>query len=100
LGTYIDRFGSFENAKRLVGLDIDSMIKKGVIKSPIQKGRQAELYVLENYEEGSKDLSGENWKSPFDGISKKSKEIYDVKLNYMQINTFFSILTNVSIRTI
>ena len=68
--TYADRFGSFGNAKKLVGQDLDSMIRKGIIENTKQKGRLAEMYVLENLEKGATDLSGENCKSFADGKSK------------------------------
>jgi len=52
---YIDRFGSFERAKRIIGQDVDSMVAKGVLETTYQKGRQAEIHVL-GYDKG-KDLS-------------------------------------------
>lgn len=74
---YISRFGSFEKAKKLVSLDLDSTIKKGIIETTDQKGRLAEIHVLKYDEKESIDLSGENHLSFADGISKSG--VYDVK---------------------
>lgn len=75
---YIDRFGSWQKALRLVGLDIDSMVKKGILETNQQKARLAEIFVLEHFAEKAIDLSGENPQSPYDGICPKN-QIYDVK---------------------
>lgn len=72
---YIDHFGSLEKAKKLVRQDLDSMVKKGIIETTNQKGRQAEIHVLD-YDKGI-DLSGKNCNSFADGIL--NGEIYDVK---------------------
>ncbi len=82
--TYTNRFGSWKDALDFAGLDASI-----IYKSTVEKGRQAELYVLENYEKGSRDLSGESWLSHFDGISKESKEIYDVKGSKLYKDKFF-----------
>ncbi len=84
---YIKRFGGLEKAKRLVGLDMDSMIKKGIVENASQKGRMAELHILEHDEKDAKDLSGENYKSFADGISKDG--IYDVKSSPLRYNNFW-----------
>lgn len=77
--TYISRFGGWQKALKLVGLDTDSTIKKCILETTCQKGRLAEIYVLEHFvEKEAKDLSGENPLSPFDGICPKG-ETYDVK---------------------
>jgi hypothetical protein len=77
--TYINRFGGWQKALKLVGLDTDSMIKKCILETTRQKGRLAEIYVLEHFvEKEAKDLSGDNSLSPFDGICPKG-ETYDVK---------------------
>ena len=52
---YIFRFGGLEKAKRLVGLDMDSMIKKGIVENVSQKGRMAEIHILEYDEKDAKD---------------------------------------------
>lgn len=74
---YYRRFGNFENAKRLLGLDTDSIIKKGIINTANQKGRMAEIHVLEYNEKEAIDLSGKINNSPIDGLSKDGR--YDVK---------------------
>jgi hypothetical protein len=67
-----------QNALKLLSLDIDSMIKKGIFSDTNQKGRQAELHIAENDEKDGTDLSGENCLNHIDGISKNN-EPYDVK---------------------
>mgnify|MGYP003394395086 CR=1 FL=1 len=76
--TYIKRFGSWKNALKLVCLDTDSMVKKGILETNQQKARLAEIFVLEHFVEKAVDLSGENSQSPYDGICPKN-QIYDVK---------------------
>lgn len=73
---YITRFGSWQKALKLVELDIDSMIIKGVVEK--QKGRIFELYILRHFKNISTDLSGENCQSPYDGICPKC-QTYDAK---------------------
>lgn len=77
---YQKRFGSWQKALKLVGLDTDSMVRKGVVKTENQKARLAEIFVREHFDDVEKvvDLSGTNCDSPFDGICPKGK-IYDVK---------------------
>jgi len=87
---YIDRWGSLENAKKLIWQDLDSTVIEGVIKTTNQKGRFAEIYVLENIEKGARDLSGENCKSFIDGISEMSKnKTYDVKSSKFHRDKFW-----------
>lgn len=78
--TYKDRFGSWEEALRLVGLDTDSMVVNGIVQTENQKGRLAEIFVREHFDdiENVVDLSGKNCNSPYDGICPTGK-IYDVK---------------------
>ncbi len=79
---YINRFGSCQKALKIVALDIDSMARRGIIETDDQKGRLGEIFVLAHFEEiGSIDLSGENKKSPCDGICPKGYN-YDVKTSY------------------
>lgn len=78
-GVYIDRFESWEDALRLVGLDIDSMVRKGIIETENQKGRLFEIFVLEHFvTKDAIDLSGENRSSFADGICPKG-QVYDAK---------------------
>jgi hypothetical protein len=76
--TYIKRFKSWSNALKLVELDVDSMVKKGVLSNNVQKGRLGEIIVRDHFEKNSIDLAGENQNSPCDGICPNGK-IYDVK---------------------
>jgi len=76
---YVERFGSLENAKRLIEQDIDSRVRKGLVKTKREKARLAEIFVLEHFvDEGVIDLSGEDFRNPVDGICPK-KYIYDAK---------------------
>lgn len=43
--TYKRRFGGWQKALKLVWLDVDSMIKKGIIETSYQKARFAEMIV-------------------------------------------------------
>lgn len=87
---YVRRFGSWENALKLVVLDTDSMIKKGIVKTEQQKGRLAELLVLEHFAEKANiiDLSGENCQSPYDGICPKG-QTYDVKSSKLHEGRYY-----------
>lgn len=75
---YQRRFGSWQKALKLVGLDIDSTVRKGILENTKQKGRLFEIYVLEHFTEDSIDIAGDNCTSPFDGICPKG-QIYDAK---------------------
>jgi hypothetical protein len=76
--TYSRHFGSWSNALKLVGLDVESMVKNGVVETKQQKARLAEMIVMDYLDNHFIDLSGENCTSPFDGICPEGK-IYDVK---------------------
>lgn len=76
--TYQKRFGSWTNALKMVGLDVESMIEKGVIITRQQKARFAEIIVIDHFEKNPIDLAGENQNSPCDGICPNNKT-YDVK---------------------
>lgn len=76
---YWTRFGGFEKAKKIVGLDTDTMIRKGIaLENNYLRGRQSELIVLEHFKETPIDLSGDNCNSSCDGICPGGKT-YDVK---------------------
>ncbi len=88
---YQYRFGGWQKALRLVELDVDSMVRKGIIETEQQKARQAEIHILENDEKGATDLSGENSGSFADGISRISKgQIYDVKSSKLHEKKYWS----------
>lgn len=79
LTTYTRHFGSFEKAKKLVGQDIDSMVRKGILSSKCHTARLAEILVSEHFVgEGSIDMSGDNRNNVVDGICPKG-QMYDVK---------------------
>jgi hypothetical protein len=75
--TYQNRFGSWQKALKLVELDVNSIVRKGILETTQQKGRLSELYVLEHFTGQPIDLSGENCKTPIDGICPKGQN-YDV----------------------
>jgi len=76
--TYTKRFGSWSNALKLVGLDVDSMVKNGIIETNNQKARLAELKVINHFRQHPIDLAGENCINPCDGICPNGMN-YDVK---------------------
>jgi len=76
--TYFKRFGSWANALKLVGLDVESMVKNGIVKTTAQKARFTEIMVRDHFKQYPTDLSGENCLSPCDGICPNGK-MYDVK---------------------
>lgn len=86
--TYIDRFGSWHNSLKLVELDIDTMVRKGIIETSRQKGRFFEIYVLEHFTEDTIDVAGDNCTSPFDGICPKG-QIYDAKSSAIVDNLYW-----------
>jgi hypothetical protein len=62
----------------LVGLDVESIVKKGVLVTNLQKGRFGEIIVRDHFKGHPVDLAGENNRSPCDGICPNGKT-YDVK---------------------
>lgn len=85
---YINRFGSWHNALISVNLDVDTMVKKGILQNNYQKERLFELYVKEHFEKESIDLSGDNCNSSFDGICPNGK-IYDAKSSGLMNGRYF-----------
>lgn len=83
---YINHFGSWHKSLKLVGLDVDSIVRKGIIETSRQKARLSEIFVLEHFiDEGATDLSGESCNSHVDGICPKG-QIYDVKSSGLNFN--------------
>jgi hypothetical protein len=78
--TYQNHFGSWSNALKLVGFDVDSMVKEGNVSSSYHKARLTELLVFNSFQEKHKavDLSGKNPNSIFDGLCPRGMS-YDVK---------------------
>ena len=94
--TYVRRFGNWQKALKIVGLDVDSMVRRGIIETSDQKGRLGEIFVLEHFKEiGPIDLSGENKDSPCDGICPKGLN-YDVKTAYFNGSCWHLQLKNVN----
>ncbi len=89
---YVRIFGSLSNALKLVGLDTDSMVKKGVVETSNQKARLAEIMVLKHFAENPTDLSGENRLSKYDGICPNGK-VYDVKSSKLHNGAFYNFST-------
>ena len=87
-GTYQIRFGGWQSALKLVGLDMDTMVRNGILSSKHHKGRLFEIYVLEHFIEESIDLSQENCNSPIDGICP-NKKTYDAKSSCLINNRYF-----------
>lgn len=91
------RFGNWQKALKIVALDVDSMVRRGIIKTEDQKGRLGEIFILDHFEEiGSIDLSGENMKSSCDGICPKGYS-YDVKTAYFNGSYWLFNFQNVNI---
>lgn len=83
--TYIDRFGSWNNVLKLIGMDSDTIIKQGKLLNDNHKGRLWEISIIEVFDNKSIDLSGNNWCSPYDGICPNGK-IYDAKSSGLSEN--------------
>jgi len=77
-GTYVNRFGSWTNALKMVNLDVDSTTKLDILNNNYQKGRQAEIIVINHFKSNPIDLSGKNCLSHCDGMCPNGKS-YDVK---------------------
>ena len=90
---YIKRFKSWSNALKLVGLDVESMVKKGVLDTTQQIGRFGEIIIRDHFENNPVDLAGENCTNPYDGICPNGK-IYDVKSSGLHYDTQYLFRTN------
>ena len=89
--TYVNRFESWSNALKLVGLDAESMVKNGILLTNQQKARLGEIIIRDHFEKNPKDLAGENQNSPCDGICPNGR-IYDVKAVKLH-NTYYQFST-------
>lgn len=76
--TYTRHFGSWSNALKLVELDVDSMIQKGILETSNRKGRLGEVLIRDHFEKYPVDLAGGNCNSHWDGICPNGMK-YDVK---------------------
>lgn len=90
--TYQRRFGSWTNALKLVGIDVDSMVTKGIVKTNDQKARLAELRIIGHFKKNPMDLAGENKLSPCDGVCPNGKT-YDVKSSKLYEEKYYGFTT-------
>lgn len=72
------RFGSWQKSLKLVGLDFESMTKRGIVTTNDQKARLAEIIIRDHFRNNPIDLSGDDRNSPLDGICPNGNT-YDVK---------------------
>lgn len=91
--TYQRRFGSWSNALKLVELDVNSMVIKGILSTSQQKGRLAEIKVINQFKTHPIDLAGENCTSSCDGICPNGK-IYEVKGSKLILEKYYVFKTN------
>jgi len=87
--TYQRRFGGLENALKLIDLDIDSMVRRGVIKTCDQKARLSEILILGHFPDKNKviDLAGKKRSYHIcDGVCPNG-ENYDVKVSIIDNKT-------------
>lgn len=91
--TYIIRFGSWSNTLKLIGMDLDTRVLQGYLDTNQEKGRYAELKVINHFLEHPTDLAGENCLSPYDGICPNGK-IYDVKSSKYYKKSYHDFGTN------
>lgn len=93
--TYINRFGSWKKSLEIVGLDLDSIVMKGIIGTDDQKSRLAEILVRNHFSKQDRviDLSGKNHLSPYDGICPNGQR-YDVKSSILMIDYWMFNLDN------
>lgn len=91
-GTYRKRFGSWNNALKQVGMDMDTTIKKGYWPNNVSKGRWFEIIIIEMFGNKSIDLSGKNRHNYCDGICPNG-QIYDAKSARLDIMGFWHFTT-------
>ena len=91
--TYARRFGSWTDALKMVGLDVEAMVKRGIIKTPDQKARISEIIIRDHFKTNTVDLAGENKLSLCDGICPNGKT-YDVKSSKLYTRGFWSFSTD------
>lgn len=91
--TYVRRFGSWSNALKLVWINLDTMIKNGIIETTNQKARLAEIKVINHFGQHPVDLAGENQNSPCDGICPNGKT-FDVKSSKFYKEGYWAFVAN------
>lgn len=87
VSTYVKRFGSWSNALKKVGLDVESVVKRGIIETNEQKARFTEMIIRDHFKKNSIDLSGKNKLSPYDGICPNGMS-YDVKCSVLHKGSY------------
>jgi len=91
--TYQRRFGSWSNALKLVGMDLDTRVMQGYLDTNQEKGRHAEINVINHFMQHPIDLAGENCTSPCDGICPNGKT-YEVKSSKLYIGGYYTYCAN------
>lgn len=86
--SYYNYFGSWNNALRLAGMDIDTIVRQKNFSNNIYKGRYWEIMIMDMFQNKSIDLSGNNCNSPFDGICPNGKT-YDAKSSKLYDNEYW-----------
>lgn len=68
-----DRLGGWQPSLKILGLDIDSLVRRGIIKTKQQKGRLGVILVVDYYKDiiGMKDITEKDYNSPYDVISSE-----------------------------
>lgn len=94
-----DRLGGWKLSLKILGFDTDSLVRRGIIRTVQQKGKLGVIFVVDCYKEikGMKDLTEEDYDSPYDIIS--SEGTGDVKTSkfYISENRWFFSLRNENI---
>lgn len=86
--TYCYRFGSWNNAIKLVGLDMDTLARHSILQSTNHKGRSFEIRIIYAFKNAYIDLSGNNHSSSCDGICPNGKA-YDAKSARLYENKYW-----------
>lgn len=84
--TYRYRFGGWEKALKLAGLDLDTRVRQGYCNTKIESGRSWEIMVGEMFDNRHTDLSGKNCKSYIDGICPNG-QTYEAKSNKLRTSS-------------
>lgn len=97
--TPYNRFGGWQNSLKILGLDTDSIVRRGIIKTNQQKARLGEIFVNNCYKDiiGRIDLSGKYYKSPFDGTSREGNDDVKTSKLYADYNYWSFKILNINI---
>lgn len=91
--TYFRRLGNWSNILKIVGMDLDTRVMQGCLKTEIEKSRYAEIKVINHFKQHSIDMAGENRNNPCDGICPNGKT-YDVKSSKLIEYKYYLFNTN------